>query len=405
MKVVQINVVYEKGSTGKIVKDIHSNLLDYHFQSKVYYGRGVKSNDKNVKKIAPELIMKLQSLRAKITGYAYGGAFISTLLLLHYLKVEKPDIVHLHCLNGYFVNIYKVFQFLKDNNIPTVLTCHAEFMYTGGCAHAFDCDKWISGCTGKCPQRNKNLPCSFFFDRSKQNWELMNNALGENPNILVCCVSDWMKNRALMSPFFTNKEIKTIKNGLDTNVFHYRKNEALELKKQLGITKQIILHVTPDFSSPIKGGKYILSLANEIKDVIFIIIGKNIENSILPKNIIPISYVSNQIELSKYYSLSDLVVITSEKETFSMVCAEAITCGTPVVGFKAGGPESIAVKEYSEFVPFGDLLKLKDVILKWLNKEIDKNLISKSGECIYSSKKMTNNYLTEYINLVKKQNK
>ena len=38
-----------------------------------------------------------------------------------------------------------------------------------------------------------------------------------------------------------------------------------------------------------------------------------------------------------------------------MVTAESLCCGTPVVGFKAGAPEQIAIKEFSEFVEYGDL--------------------------------------------------
>jgi glycosyltransferase involved in cell wall biosynthesis len=37
-----------------------------------------------------------------------------------------------------------------------------------------------------------------------------------------------------------------------------------------------------------------------------------------------------------------------------MIVAESLCCGTPVVGFKAGGPESIAIDDYCVFVQFLD---------------------------------------------------
>ena len=43
------------------------------------------------------------------------------------------------------------------------------------------------------------------------------------------------------------------------------------------------------------------------------------------------------MRLAEYYSLVDVTVITSFHETFSMVVAESLSCGTPIVGFKAGG--------------------------------------------------------------------
>ncbi|MDF2522783.1 MAG: hypothetical protein K0R31_424, partial [Clostridiales bacterium] len=135
MKIIQINAVYPIGSTGKIVHDIHTHLLENGYESVVCYGRGKVLDEQYVYKIAPELIMKMQSLWSKITGYAYAGCYISTKNLINIIKSERPDIVHLHCINSYTVNIYKLLDFLKVNNIPTVLTLHAEFMHTAGCGY------------------------------------------------------------------------------------------------------------------------------------------------------------------------------------------------------------------------------------------------------------------------------
>ena len=43
-----------------------------------------------------------------------------------------------------------------------------------------------------------------------------------------------------------------------------------------------------------------------------------------------------------------------------MIVAESLCCGTPVVGFKAGAPEQITIKEYSEFSEFGNIEILKE---------------------------------------------
>ena len=57
--------------------------------------------------------------------------------------------------------------------------------------------------------------------------------------------------------------------------------------------------------------------------------------------------VEDQSELAAFYSLADVTLLTSEKETFSMVCAESLCCGTPVVGFQAGAPEGISLPAVS----------------------------------------------------------
>lgn len=398
MKVMQINVVYKKGSTGKIVYDIHNQLIRNNYESVIYYGRGGVVQEENVYKVCHEIIMKAQSLRSRITGYAYSGCYLSTKNLIKAIVKERPDVVHLHCLNGYFVNIYKLLEFLKQNKIKTVLTLHAEFMYTAGCGHSLDCEKWKTGC-GHCPEINKERPKTWIFDRSEQEWRMMKKAYNSFDNIIIVSVSDWLYNRAIQSPFFKDKKITVIYNGIDTtNIF--KPTDYSQLKKKHGLTNEkVILHVTPNFQSPIKGGQHVLELAERFKkdNIKIIIVGVKSDIDCLPKNIIPVKHTQDQIELASYYSMADLTILTSKRETFSMVCAESLSCGTPVVGFQAGAPETIAIKEYSEFVRQGDIDALEKSIRNWLNKKGDLgNSISKDASIIYSKENMFEKYRNLY---------
>lgn len=398
VKIMQINVVYGKGSTGKIVFDIHSECKKNNIESVVYYGRGAISNDINVHKVAPELIMKIQSLNSRVTGYAYSGCFVSTNRLLKAILDEKPDIVHLHCINGYFVNIYKILEFLKLNKIRTVLTLHAEFMYTAGCGYSLDCEKWKTGC-GNCPQRNKERPKTWLFERSAQEWQMMKKAFENFEDIIIVSVSGWLYDRAIQSPFMKDKKSMIIFNGVDTtNIF--KPTDYSQIKKKHNIVNEkIILHVTPDFNSPIKGGNYVIDIAKRLinKNIKIIIVGYNGKTDDLPKNVIPVKHTQDQLELASYYSMADLTLLTSRRETFSMVCAESLSCGTPVVGFQAGAPETIAIKEYSEFLKFGDVASLEKSIIRWLNKKSEfSNRISVDANIIYSKENMFNKYRDLY---------
>ena len=72
-----------------------------------------------------------------------------------------------------------------------------------------------------------------------------------------------------------------------------------------------------------------------------------------------------------------------------MPCAESLCCGTPVVGFEAGAPEQIALKDYSEFVPFGDLDQMETVLRKWLGREdLNRQQIAQTACDTYSSGNM-----------------
>jgi glycosyltransferase involved in cell wall biosynthesis len=373
-------------------------LIENGNKSVVCYGRGNKIIEKNVYKIAPELIMKFQSLRSKLTGYAYAGCLYSTYKLIRIIKKERPDVVHLHCINGYMVNIYKLLAFLKYNNIPTVLTLHAEFMYTAGCGHAMDCEKWKTGC-GSCPQKGSDRPSSKIFDRSASEWKLMKNVYNNYNNIVITSVSKWLHDRAIQSPFFADKNMQVVLNGIDTeNVF--KPTDAIELKKRYNIqTEKVVLHVTASFTDSIKGGKYVIELAQRFlhENIRFFIVGFNGDKSILPSNVTAIPNTKDQIELATFYTMADLTILTSLKETFSMICAESLACGTPVIGFEAGAPETISLKSYSEFVKQGDIVALESTVIKWLNKKQEfKDLISSDASNVYSKKYMYNRYYEIY---------
>lgn len=401
MKVLQVNCVYKRGSTGKIVNDLHNSLRDKGIKSIVCYGRGVKVKEPFVYKTSSEFSGKFNNIKSRFTGMPYNGSFLATNKLLKIIKKENPDIVHLHCINGFFINIYKIIEYLKISNIKTVLTLHAEFMYTGGCGHSYDCESWKNGC-GKCPQL-REATNSYFLDETKKNWIKMKKAFEGFDNIKVVSVSPWLESRAKQSPILRGKSHCTILNGIDNkNIFKPTEYAELKTKHRLK-DERLIIHVTANFKSNAKGGQYILELARRIEDknIKIIVIGNQDNTVNIPNNVIDVGRVENQIELAKYYSMGDLTVITSKKETFSMVCAESLSCGTPVIGFRAGGPEQISLDKYSEFVEYGDVNSLEKCIYTWINKkESIKSSIRNNSNEFYSKEKMCDEYIRVYTETV-----
>lgn len=408
MKVLQVNSLYRRGSTGKIASDIHEELKKRNIESVVCYGRGENWNEPHVHRICNEFYVHINSLWFRTTGIQYGGSILSTSKLIRIIKNEKPNIVHLQILNSAFVNIYRLAKWLKRNKIPTVLTLHAEFMYTGGCGHAFECEQWKSknGCGfhQKCPQSDQ-VKHTLFRDKSHTMWKLMNSAFaGWNDDLIIVSVSPWLCNRAKQSPIFEDKIHCVVLNGIDEdNIFHPCDTKlSNSIKKDLGIINdKIVFHPTAFLSSNpehIKGGYYLIELAKLMPSVKFVVAGNFEDNLSTPANVILLGNINDQHKLAALYSMADLTVLTSKKETFSMVTAESLCCGTPIVGFEAGAPEMIAIKEYSEFVKYGDLEALKHITWKWLNKSINQeDLIEKSN--IYSRTVMVENYIKVYDRL------
>ncbi len=405
MKILQVNCVHKKGSTGKITYDIHTALKEKGIESIICYGRGVASSENHVYKTCSEVYSKLNNLLSRFTGIMYGGCFFSTKRLIHIIKKEKPDVVHLQCINGYFVNIYRLVTWLKTNQIKTVLTLHAEFMYTGGCSHALECTQWCDGdgCGTErhCP-RYKEETKSLFFDGTRCMWLKMKKAfVGFEENLVVISVSPWLKERAERSIILSGLRHEIIFNGLDDSVFYYYGDEQCRiLKRELGITNSIVVfYATTYFNDAIghiKGGYYLIDLAKKLPDITFVVAGDYSRLMKLPSNIVLVGKINNQIKLAQLYAMANATVLTSKRETFSMVTAESLCCGTPVVGFKAGGPESIAISEYSKFVVHGDVDALADNLKSMLAKEIDKEKVSELGRDVYSKGKMVDSYIDVY---------
>lgn len=79
-----------------------------------------------------------------------------------------------------------------------------------------------------------------------------------------------------------------------------------------------------------------------------------------------------------------------------MVTAESLCCGTPIVGFEAGGPECIAKKECSSFIEYGNINFLIKEVKAFLDKNFDKEILSHKSIKIYSKQEMTRKFINIY---------
>lgn len=391
MKILQVNNVYGEKSTGKLTKLLHDGIRQQGWESVVVYGRGKNTADAGVIRLCPDWYGKLNSLISRFTGIPYGGCLLSTFRLTRIILREKPDVVHLQCINGHFVNIYRLIRWLKKQQIKTVVSLHAEFMYTGNCGHAYDCMQWRNGCE-KCPDvRRANK--SIFFDRTGTSWRAMKDAFnGFEESAILCPVSPWTEDRGKQSGIVKKFRFHTVFNGLDTDVFSYREKEGKEEKLVLVVTAHF--SADPDHG---KGGWQLMQLAKQMPDVTFLVAGRADAVEALPKNIRLLGMISSQQELAALYGKSKLSLQISRRETFSMPCAESLCCGTPVVGFRAGAPEQIALPQYSEFVEYGDIGSLERTVRNWLSREdLDYRKIAAEAECAYSAKRMVRQFLEIY---------
>lgn len=403
MRILQINSVYKVGSTGKILDSIAYELRGQGHDVFTCYGLGNTYYDDISEKICYNLEHKVNALWARISGIPFGGCYISNRRFISVIKQYRPDVVHVHCVNSFTINIYRLLKYLARNDIKTVVTLHAEFFHTGSCGHAFECEKWQRGCHDCKDYRLLTASC--FFDRSATAWKRMCDAFSgfKSGNLIITAVSPWLAERAKKSDILGRFNIVYVPNGVNTKVFYFRQRVGLIDRQAY---KKVILFVTPYFNlnnQDLKGGKFLPLIARNHIDYKFIVVASRTDGIIgdIPINVQLWGKAKTQEELAQLYSEADATVLFSKRETFSMVTAESLCCGTPVVGFKSGGPDSIALEEYSIFVEYAKIQELSKALEYCLNFSFSPSEISNKAIAAYSQEKMAALYLNVYKSLLK----
>lgn len=388
MKIVQINTV-PNGSTGSIMMNIHKALLEKGHESYVVWGRGRKSNNENEIFMNDKLGVYFHVLYSRITGKTGFASKRSTKKLLKKLDEIKPNIIHLHNIHGYYINIELLFNYIKKNNIKVIWTLHDCWAFTGHCTHFeyFKCDKWKKQCK-KCPQK-KEYPKSLIdntkwcFNKKKELFTGVNNLTIVTPSI-------WLSNLVKQS-FLKKYNIKVINNGIDTSIFKKIDPNKIQFKNKYNLeSKKIILGVASPFTKK-KGFYDFIELSKIIDDKYEIVLvglsDKQLSN--LPNNIIGIKKTSNVNELVEIYNSSYILFNPTYEDTFPTVNMEAIACGIPVLTYDSGGsPESANLN--------GQIVK-KNIDLVYAaikNINYDRKKISSD---LLSYKKMIEKYKDIYV--------
>ena len=345
MKVVQINMT-PNGSTGKIMRQITSTaraagIEAYSFTTEIFSvkKKAPRVDEENLHYFGSFFENMLHNYLGKLLGLNGYFSYFGTLGLIRELKKISPDIVHLHNLHNFCINLPLLFRYLKKNNIKVVWTLHDCWAFTGHCPH-FDmcgCDKWKSGCF-KCGQL-RGYPKSYL-NTSKTMYNAKRKMFTSLENLTLVTPSEWLAGLVRES-FLKDLPIKVINNGIDLSVF---KPTPSDFRKKFGLEdKKLVLAVSFGWGKR-KGLDALLELARRLpENYTLCLVGTNEElDKTLPGNIISIHRTNNQKELAEIYSAADVFVTPTREDNFPTVNLEALACGTPVVTFRTGGsPECI----------------------------------------------------------------
>lgn len=341
MKVLQINAVNRIRSTGRNCFEIAEYLNENGHECYIAYSSG--QFYKKGYRIGNIIDSKFHGIMSRLTGKQAYFSRHHTKLLLNYMNYIKPDIVHLNNLHANFINLGLLLSYLAKHAVPTVITLHDCWFYTGKCTHyTLDrCNRWTEHC-GNCPRLHKDNP-SWFFDRTSKMLIDKKKWFSKIPNLAVIGVSDWITEEARLSILSSAKIIKKIYNWIDLDIFKPLSSDSL--KEKLGLIGQfVVLGVASGWSNA-KGLDKFIEISSSLPDDVSIILIGNIKNSIqLPQNIIHVKETHDVREMTRYYSVADVLLNLSIEESFGKVCAEALACGTPVIALSStANPELVGV--------------------------------------------------------------
>ena len=396
MKILLIDVNCKYSSTGKIVYDLFNRLNADGHEARIAYGRGDVIDEPGIYKFGIDSETKKHALLARITGKNGYYSPKSTKRLIQYIEEFKPDLIHIHELHAYFVNHLELLDYLRQKQIPIVWTFHCEYMYTGKCGFAYECQGYKTGC-GNCPYLREYVS-SFGIDKTAQMLSDKKAAMAGLNIKAIVTPSRWLADKT-KETYLGHYRICVINNGIDTSGIFYPRPKDVDLRRAFGIREddRLVLAVAPNIMDVRKGGQMVLDLAKTMPDTQFVLVGAD-ETKRIEKNVQLISRTKNQDELAKWYSEANVFIICSKAENFPTTCVEALCCGTPVVGLDECGTKETAPQPYGTFVANdADVLEtLKAAIDIQLDKGLTSEEIRKFAVEHYDNSIMYKSYLDIY---------
>ena len=363
MKVLQINAV-PYGSTARIMFSLSDSVKANNGDCRCFYGFSWrKLNRTDAKTIGGLFSKSLHMILARLTGLNGFFSLFATRKLIRSINSFNPDIIHIHNLHGWYLNLPLFTRFLKHSDIPVVWTLHDCWSFTGHCPHyeMQGCEQWKTACK-KCALYREYPQC--IFDDSKSMFRKKKNWFTGFSNLTIVTPSSWLASQVSQS-FLKDYPIKVIPNGIDRSVFRDRSNEKPLSYPGLATDKKIVLGVSFAWTEK-KGIDVFIRLANTLGEqyqIVLVGTDEALEQQ-LPPAVCSIRNTADASQLAEIYSAADVFVNPTREETFPTVNMEALACGTPVITFRTGGSPEIIDKTCGLVIEKNDIDGLVSAIMK-----------------------------------------
>lgn len=373
MKVyAHINTV-PNGSTGGIMFKEHEELLSKGDDSYAFWGRGRVAENEHEMRFANNAEVYADVALTRLDGRAGFHSKTATERLLKRLNEIKPDVVHLHNLHGYYLNVEMLFEWLLKQDCRVEWTLHDCWAFTGHCAYFTyaQCDRWRHRCGdgSLCPQLD-SYPMTFAKRSCAANFSDKQRIFTSVSvdRLTLITPSQWLADLVGES-FLAKYPVEVRHNTIDTTVF---KPTPSDFRTRYGIGDRfMVLGVATPWSER-KGLPDFIRLAAELDSEKFAIVlvglsDKQMHN--LPEGIVGIKRTDSREELATIYTAADVLFNPTKEDNYPSTLLEAQACGTPVITYNVGGcaealsmPLSASVSGFEEAVGLIAKLEKRNVV-------------------------------------------
>ena len=366
MKALFINAVCGIRSTGRICTDLARKLETQGYEVKIAYSRETvpEQYQKYAVRIGNKFDVYWHALMTRLFDDRGYWSRFATKKFLKWADEYNPDLLWLHNIHDYVINIDMLFDWIKSRpNMQVKWTQHDCWAFTGHCAHftVSKCEQWKTHCSS-CTERTR-FPHDSLINRCSRNYECKKKAFCGVKNMQIVVVSHWLENLVKQS-FLGEYPIEVCYNRIDERVFkptpsNFREVNGLE-------NKLIVLGVATSWSKN-KGLDVFKYLSEQLPDEYSIVlVGLSEKQTKLfngKRNVLCLPRTNSADELAQIYTAADVFANPSREETFGLTTLEAIRCGTKAIVYKDTACEEIA-NHYGGVVVEQSAEAVKEEILK-----------------------------------------
>jgi glycosyltransferase involved in cell wall biosynthesis len=315
--------------------------------------------------------------------------------------IKEADVIHIHWASG--IVDFRLFLFsLMDK--PICITLYDMNPFTGGCHFSGECNGYRSGC--------KNCPRLPGYKRyiAEENYDLKHKFY-KLLDVHVIATSSWIRDKALESKIFEDKNIEVIFPAVPEDTFFRLNKNRVRNYLLLPQNEKIGMFCVSNLCKTRVDMKKLIdaiSIVNKNLNIHLMLVGSYPEKVDLKKGNVIVhlfGFINSEEILNWYYSVADLFVLPLVEGNISISAIEAMCCGLPVVSFDVGGMRDIIDhKETGYLARVGDIEDLAEGIRWILNDNRYRRLSFNCREKVldrFSLKKNAEKYIEIYKNCIK----